>query len=245
MKSNPIALVATWMAVSILPVAAQHRPGHGPGRPGPRMAIHGTTAPAAVPEPVLHPGDLSDLSSLKDRFTAFQRLHFQGEAYFSAQDAELQSSCAGVYGLIQSMTVGERLDRVPAWNEVDVLIQIGRKAREFRGEASRLDDTDSAAIRADLAKLAEEVKSASRQEARAATLTPELNRVQWTMDELARFGAGGILSEGKQSMLSRRLEALQAKEDAAKSDGKVTERERQELLDQTREAWKSVVRIFS
>jgi len=132
-----------------------------------------------------------------------------------------------------------------AREQVDQLILIGRKARELRGEAAQLNDTDAYLIRTDLEKLEQRIKSASAKQAVVETMTPELNRVQWTMDELARFGKTGVLTEGRQAMITRRLESLETREDDAKADGKLSEHERQDLLDQTREVWRALVHAFS
>lgn len=59
-----------------------------------------------------------------------------------------------------------------------------------------------------------------------------------------RFGKAGGLSTSKVSSLDRQLDALLAKEDRAKEDGKLTDREREDLFKDAHEIWRDLIKAI-
>ena len=81
--------------------------------------------------------------------------------------------------------------------------------------------------------------------AKAETLTPRLNRLQWQMSEILLYGSkSSVLSKGKMTSLTRKLLANEEKEASAKEDGEISERDLEKLDGEAMEIWVALMKEF-
>jgi hypothetical protein len=189
-------------------------------------------------------GDLSELAAKRDKFDSFRRYVLMGTGTYTKQDHRLLRQHVEIYNGIEMATNGERLGEEQAEKFIDELLAIGEKAVAARGEAESLPVESAKEISASLEDLAKRARAAASNKVNGEVLTPDLNRSQWNMRELVRFGKSGGLSTSKASSLDRQLDALLAKEDRAKSDGKLTDREREDLFKDAHEIWRGLIKAI-
>lgn len=237
-------IVITLFVIGTAALSAQpmrpHPPGGGGGGGG--GVAGGAWRQAAAAR--FTAGDLSELAAQRDKFDAFRRYTLMGTGTYTKKDHELLRRHMSIYTGIEAATNGERLGEEQAEEFIDELLAIGTKAIAARGEAEALTDEAAKEISAALDDLAKRARTAASNKVNGAILTPDLNRSQWNMRELVRFGQAGGLSAGKVSSLDRRLDALLAKEDRAKADGKLTDRERQDLFETAHEIWRDIIKAI-
>lgn len=182
-------------------------------------------------------GDASEFGALTDKFRAHQRLTAGGGEYYTKQESKLRAEHSSVYHSIQRATLEDRISEEDARNAVDQLITIG-KAHQAAGAS---DATSSS-----LSKIRRDVKSKMTDKVPADTLTPKLNKMQFHMEEVLRFGADSdTLSTGDISSLRRKLDNLEGKEDKAKSAGAISDRDREKFIEDSREIWRDALKDFS
>lgn len=215
------------------------RPGLGGGMP-PRGG--GGGAGPGAPRHVA--GDLSELAAKRDKFDAFRRYVLMGSGTYTKKDHELLRRHVEIYNGIEMATNGERLGEEQAEKFIDELLAIGEKAIAARGEAEALSEEAAKETSDALDTLAHRARTAASNKVNGAVLTPDLNRSQWTMRELVRFGKSGGLSTSRVASLDRQLDALLAKEDRAKADGKLTDREREDLFKDAHEIWRDLIKAI-
>ena len=79
----------------------------------------------------------------------------------------------------------------------------------------------------------------------AGIITPKVNRLQFHMEEVIRFGEDSDrLSSGDLKTLRRKLDSLESKEDKAKASGEISDRDHEKLLEDTREIWRDALGEF-
>lgn len=200
--------------------------------------------PGAGMAPRLGAVDLSELAAKRDQFDSFRRFVLLGTGTYTKQDHELLRRHQAIYTGIEVATNGERLGEEVAEKFIDELLAIGQKAITARGEAEAVPAEAAKEIAAALEDLGKRARDAASNKVNGEILTPDLNRSQWTMRELVRFAASGGLSSSKASSLDRRLDGLLAKEDRAKSDGKLSDRERADLFETAHEIWRDVIKAI-
>ena len=185
---------------------------------------------------------MSELAAHRDKFDAFRRFVLMGTGTYTKMDHALLRKHGAIYNGIEMATNGERLGEEKAEAFIDELLAIGKKAKETRGDADKLSESAAAEISAALDDLGARARAATSNKVVGEVLTPDLNRSQWNMRELVRYGQSGGMSAGKVATLDRRLDALLAKEDRAKEDGKLTDREREGLFEDAIEIWRDVIK---
>lgn len=206
-------------------------PGNGPEGNGPGgMGLRGL-------------GNIDELGAKRDEFLAYRRLNFEGLGFYTKQD-ELVGLHSRIYHGIEEATVTDRLDQTKANGFVDQLLSIGSKAKALRGSADQLSAADSATIRQDLETLGASVRAATANQVNPDTLSPRIDRLIWTMNELYRFAQSGGTSAGRAAIIRLHADSLERKEAAYKAAGKLTERERESLMRAAREAWRACIKAF-
>jgi hypothetical protein len=181
-------------------------------------------------------GDDSDFGALRDKFLAHQRLTNGGAKYYGKSDSELRREHSSLYQKIQHATLEDRLSEEDARTAIDELFTIGEL---------HLASPETAEASQKLAALKQETRSKTKGKVPAEALTPRLNRLQFHVEEALRFGeASGNLSTGEFSSLRRKLDSLESKEDKAKEDEVISDREREKLIEEAREIWRDTLKDF-
>lgn len=184
--------------------------------------------------------DLSELAAQREKFEAFRKgTLFGGDSYAPA-DIRLAKRHAEIYRAIENAASEGRLSDAQARGFIDELLAIGVKAKAVRGDADSLGAEESKASTAALDDLANRAKGAASAVAGQEKLTPQLQKSQWTMGELLRFGRTGAMSATDLAGIERRLQDLAEKEAKAQKDGEIDDREREHLHEEARETWKKL-----
>lgn len=181
-------------------------------------------------------GDASDFGALRDKFQAHQRLTNGGAKYYDKSDGVLRSEHSSIYNKIQHVAVEDRLTEEEAREAIDELFSIGE---------AHLADPENANTAKKLEDLKQKIRRLTEDLVPAEALTPKLNRLQFHLEEAVRFGeASGHLSTGELSSLRRKLDSLESKEDRAKDDEVISDREREKLIEHAREIWRDALKDF-
>ena len=187
--------------------------------------------------------DPAELGAAKGKYEAWRRGVLGGDAFYTKKDAPLRATHALTYTKLRDAMIEDRLTDEAGGKLVDELIAIGQRALELRGEAERLEAGPRAEIDAELKKLVTRARAATENSVPTAMATPNLNRKQVNASELIRFGADtGMLSTGQLGSLDRKSENLGKKEAKAKEDKEVSDRERENLVEDARELMKDLVK---
>jgi hypothetical protein len=195
------------------PPAGDHSQGNHPNPPG---------APA---------GQASELGLVHDGFEAYRNLQFDGDAFFSKTEKGVHAHYRKAYRSIVRNVVRERITMAQAQEFLSRLVEIGKA----HAEAS--DHTEPG-----LEKLDVDIEVAITERADLAKMTPEINRIEWLMEEFVRFAANGGLKTSAASRLGRDLESLLSEETSAKSGSNFRDRERRDLMKATLETWVKFIR---
>lgn len=180
--------------------------------------------------------DAGALGAQRDRFEAWKRSVLGGAEYYSMEDRNLRAAHAGLYGMLRSAAIEDRIKDEDLRGLVDELLVIGVKAKEARGVAEALAPEARAQLSSELAALRKKADGHLANTVDRATLTPAVNRLQVGLEEVFRWGVeDGLLSTGQQASLRRKYGALEKKEAAAKDDGEVAERELEHLVEEALE----------
>ncbi len=244
MKRHTLPLIGSGFAAAVfaaLFAAAASAGPHGLGAGGDRYPGSDGNGPNGPGLRGL--GNIDELVAKRDEFIAFRRLNFEGLGFYTKQD-ELIGLHSRIYHGIEEATVTSSLDQTKANGFVDQLLAIGNKAKTLRGGADKLNDADSASIRQSLETLHASVRAATANQVNPDTLSPRIDHLIWTMNELYRFAISGGTSAGRAAVIRRHTDDLQRKEASYKADGKLSERERESLLKAAREAWKACIRAI-
>lgn len=184
-------------------------------------------------------GDPAEFGALTDKFRAHQRLTAGGGAYYTKQEAKLRSEHASVYQSIQHATLEDRISEEDARNAIDQLITVG-KAHQASGSSNTQATSSS------LSQIRKEVKAKMTDKVPADTLTPKLNKMQFHLEEVLRFGSESeSLSNGDISSLRRKMDTLEGKEDKAKAAGAISARDRENFIEDSRNIWRDALKDFS
>ncbi|YCM45898.1 hypothetical protein V2O64_07705 [Verrucomicrobiaceae bacterium 227] len=216
------AAIAAFTLISATPeAAAQRRPGPAPGG--------GSTAQVQVPK---LQGELKELGKAGDRFTAWRVANIDGAEWFTKTQEELREQYREVEKKIREAVAEDRLNEKTARQYLVMLLQIGE------GSKTGEDATETA-----IANLDAEVQSATVDNAKAETLTPRLNQLQWQISEILLYGSKtSALSKGKMASLTRKLLSNEEKEVSSKEDGEISERELEKLEEDAMEIWADLVK---
>jgi hypothetical protein len=191
-------------------------------------------------------GDFAELATHRDEIASYRRTKLLGSGYYAKMNFRLHAEHARIYELIAGAVTGDRLGEPEGRAFVDRLIAIGTEAKALLGTGEALAETDAETIKTKLDELGREVAKAVANKVEPDEVSVTVNRGQWAMDELHRFGATeGVLSSAKADGLRRKLDALERREDSAKQDNKLSEKERENLLEETHETWRWCMEAFS
>ena len=167
-----------------------------------------------------------------DVFRAWAVARIDGAEYFTKDQEDLRVQYQKLKVKIRKAVVEDRLQESAGRQYLVELLKIGKGAKDN-------PDTTAAALET----LDASVQGAIVDKARAATLTPRLNRLQWLIGEIALYAKDtSALSNGKQSFVKRRLYSLEEKEESAKQDGKISDSERKRLMEAGIDIWEIVVK---
>jgi len=227
------ALSIVCLSATLIDTHAQRR---GPHR------RRGGFAPAPAKRQIF---DFKVLGPLRDKFAAYKRLTFGGAGYYTKQNARLREAHAKTYMLIRNSLVADRINEELGRKATSDLLSIGEEAKRLRGGDKALSEKDAGKIGHKILTLAKRLKEARLNKVKTDTLTPKLNEHQMTMEEILRFAIDTKLaSKGQAATMRRHIADLEKKEEHAKNDNKITDRERKKLAAETIDVWKVFVRIL-
>ncbi|MDA7881062.1 hypothetical protein N9A94_02030 [Akkermansiaceae bacterium] len=177
-------------------------------------------------------GSLSELGpKAADVFKAWSVARIEGAEYFTKDQDELRQVYLDVGFKISRAVVEDRLQEAAGRQYFEELLKIGERNK---GGAEATETS--------LAALGASVQAALIDKAKAETLTPRLNNLQWLIGEIALYAKEtSALSSGKQSMIKRKLLSLEEKEENMKQDGEISDRERERLMNSGLDIWKVIV----
>lgn len=203
-----------------------------------------TTVSAFPIKFTITPGDLAPLESLADKFAAFQKAALHGESFYAKTDAELQIKHSETYALISESLTSDRINERQGARFIKELIRLGKANLSKLENAASLTATDHDAAAKSLAELQAKIKQASVEKVAADVLTPEINRVQQAMYELCLFTQSDSKLANKTSSLFRRFESLIDDEEKIKKDNLVSDREREEAMEDLADTWTQFILII-
>ena len=221
---NTLIVLASISALTIHSAdAAKHGPRGGKGHPH--------KAKTALV------GDPAEFGALKDKFNAHKRLTAGGAEYYGKDETRLRVEHAELYQHIHRACLEDRLSEQAARDAIQELLTIGK--------LHTTNGSSPAETAAKINTLKKQVRSDMADKVPADTLTPKLNRMQFHIEEALRFGEDTeALSSGNISSLRRKLDSLEDKEAKAKDDGSVSDRERENLIEESREIWRDALKDF-
>ena len=221
---QPIAAAVTLVAAitcSLYLTHAQARPPSGPSGLGGNPAANNLPA-----------GQPYELGLVRDAFEAYRLLQLDGDAFFSKTEREVHGHYRQSYRSIVHHVVRERITMEQAQGFLTRLLEIGAAHADVPGE------TDTQLARLDI-----DIESAVTERVDAEKVTPEVNRIEWLMEEFVRFAQAGGLKSAAASRLERELGSLISEEESAKAGSNFRDRERRDLLKVTLETWLRFVRL--
>jgi hypothetical protein len=175
-----------------------------------------------------------ELGEASDRFLAWRIAHLEGAEWFTKEQEGLRESFREMERKIREAVTEDRLDEKKGRELLVTLVKIGKDA-----------NLGAKATEVSLENLNDALKQASENNAKAGTLTPKLNQIQWLVSEILFYGSHtSTLTSGKVSSLKRKLLANEEKEKEAKQDGKLTEREIESLEESVLEIWGGIVKSY-
>jgi len=194
------AAVTAWVLGGISTVLAQGPPPGGGGRQGPPPG--GGGGGGRPPGGQEGGGDLHDLGKAADRFEAWKIAKLQGAETFSKYEEEVREKYQELIAKIEKATLEDRL--------------AGSKARALLSQAlgmHELAEGGGASVSEQLETLESELTAALTDDAKAETLTPALNKLQWMISETLIYGSKSEeLSKAKVTSIHKKLLALEEKE---------------------------------
>ena len=177
-------------------------------------------------------GSLHELGpKAADIFKAWAVARIDGAEYFTKDQTTLRREYIKVGNKIKKAVIEDRLQESAGRQYFKELLEIGKRAKEGKSSSSEsLKGLDAA------------VQGSIVDKANASTLTPRLNKLQWSIAEIALYVSDtSAMSSGKQSMVKRRLLALEQKEESSKKDKEISDRERERLMKSGLSIWKIIV----
>lgn len=189
--------------------------------------------------------DFEELGAAKDKVAAHNRLTFGGAGYYTDKDRELRTAHIKTYSLIRRSLVEDRVSEDLGRKATAELLTIGEQAKEARGDATQLNEDDAEKTASSIHKLAIRIGEARSNEVDGDILTPRINNRQVSMEELYIYLVDSkTASKGEAASLRRHLDRLEKKEEASKKDGKVSDRDREKLVEEAAEVFKSFAKAI-
>ncbi|MEO1857884.1 MAG: hypothetical protein ABGY95_11055 [Rubritalea sp.] len=184
-------------------------------------------------------GDTSEFGVLKDKFSAHQRLTSGGGEYYTKSESRLRAEHSQLYHSIQRAVTEDRISEQDARDAINYLLKVGAK-HLAAGDAASFTKTSE-----ELSQIKKSIKAKMTEKVPAGIITPNVNRLQFQMEEAIRFGeATDRLSSGDIKSLRRKIDSLEAQEDKAKADETLSDRDHEKLLQDSREIWQDTLGKF-
>lgn len=232
-------LSAACLSFTLIDASAQRKGPKGPnghngrGKGGPAAGAH------------INGFNVAEFGVIRDKIAAHSRLTLGGAAYYSKENHELRREHVKTYALIHNSLVEDRIDEKLGRKAVDELLTIGESAVDLQESDGSLSAENTEKISGEIHTLRQRIQKARESKVNPDTLTPKLNERQAKMEELYRFAVESkTASKGQASTLRRHLDSLEKKEDAAKKDGKLSDREHEKLIEETIDVWKAFVKVL-
>lgn len=227
--TNYFGAAVAAVAMSSTSLAEMQRPPGPP--PGNRGGGTGSPGGGQPPKPR---GVVQELGKAGDRFLAWRVANLEGAEWFTKNQEELREKYREVERKIREAVAEDRLEEKIGREFLVTLVTVGKGAQ-----------TGDEATEASLENLDDAVQNATEDKAKAETLTPRLNRLQWLISEVLYYGsASSTLSDGKVNSLTRKLLATEEKEAKAKEDGEISERELEKLEEATMDIWVALIKEY-
>ena len=185
-------------------------------------------------------GDASEFGVLADKFREHQRLTSGGGGrYYAKSESRLRAEHSSIYRFIQLAVTEDRISEEDARDAVNSLLAVGTKHLAV-GDAANTEQTSI-----ELSDIRKSIKIKMTDRPPEGIITPKINRLQFHMEEVIRFGeATDRLSSGSLNTLHRKLDSLEAQEEKAKARGTISDRDHEKLLEKSREIWKDALGKF-
>lgn len=182
-------------------------------------------------------GSVAALGAAKDKFVAHKRATAGGAGFYSDANREIRRTHVSIYGVISNGLIEGKLTDEDGRSFIDRLFAIGAAAG-----GKEISEKEEEGFQTRLNKLSEDVRNARLDQVNQDAKTPRINRLQIMQEEIVRFGIDtGELSDGQVASLRRKLDSVEAKEQAAKADGSVSDRERENAYEASREVWQDII----
>lgn len=189
--------------------------------------------------------DPGELGATKGKFETWKREVLGGGAFYTKADQSLKTSHSMICSKVRQAMLDGRTGDEAGWKIIDKAISLGVASKEHRGDADALTESQRKAVSDELQKIATMAK-AENLAVDQKLLTPTLNRRQVTTGELLRFGkTAKMISTAEAGTLERKVDRLLEKEEKAKSDGEVTDRERESLIEDAQELSRDLVKALA
>ncbi|MEP4079057.1 hypothetical protein [Haloferula sp.] len=190
--------------------------------------------------------DPGELGATRGKFETWKRGVLGGDAFYTKADRSLKTSHATIIDKIQKAMVEGRIGDEAGWKLIDETIATSKEAKEQRGDANALTESQRKDVAEKFQTIATQAKAQNIPAGDPKIATPSLNRRQVTTGELIRFGkAADMISTAEAGTLERKTERLIEKEAKAKSDGEVSDREYDSLLEDARDLSRDLVKALA
>jgi hypothetical protein len=179
-------------------------------------------------------GEMKELGRIADKIDAWKLASIDGADFFNKDQDKLRKQYKELSGKIRQATIEDRITEEYGRKFLAELIGIGKRSKKGASNT----ETSIKALDAAVQKL-------KKDDVKAESLTPKLNELQWLMNEVAFYGMDtGDISKGRISSLKRKLDSLSSKEKSAKSNGEVSDRERENLDEKAIDIWGDLVKLL-
>lgn len=189
--------------------------------------------------------DPGELGATRGKFEVWKRGVLGGDAFYSRTDRELRGFHASINDKIHRAMIEDRIGDKDGWELIDETIAVGVKAKKQRGDTDALTASQRKSVSEELQKIATKAKALNNK-VDQKLVTPVLNRKQVTTGELFRFGkTAEMISTAEAGTLERKAERLLDKESKAKSDGEITDRERESLIEEANDLSRDLIKALA
>ena len=179
-------------------------------------------------------GEMKELGRFADKIDAWKLASIDGADFFNKDQDEIRKQYKELSEKIRQATIEDRITEEDGRKFLAELIGIGKRSKKGANNTE-------ASIRA----LDGAVQKLKKDDVKTEALTPKLNKLQWLMNEVAFYGMDtGDISKGRISSLKRKLDSLSSKEKSAKSNGEVSDREREKLDEKASDIWGDLVKLL-
>lgn len=186
-----------------------------------------------------------EIKAQREKFRIWREDIRGGRKFFADGDKAVRKAYAGLNHKIVKLMVDDRVSDSDGFALLGRVESVGKNALEITkrepltaGQKSEVLDQLDEVQR----YLSDKTKPLPESDER----TPNLNRFQIEAREITRFGKdSGVLSDGKVNTLSRKIDTLQRHEEKVKSDGELSDREREKLFEEAIKLGRTIIKEFT